>query len=99
LLAIIGELKSSTFNHIINGTKIKLNPVFVLPYQPRLSERAKTLRMAENLTEVLFWMKVYKGKFHQLDFDRQRIIGTYIIDFYIKKLGLVIEIDGDSNNN
>jgi len=32
-----------------------------------------------------------------LDFDRQRVIGNYIVDFYIKKLGLVIEIDGSSH--
>jgi very-short-patch-repair endonuclease len=34
-----------------------------------------------------------------LDFDRQRIIGNYIVDFYIKSLGLVIEIDGSSHND
>lgn len=33
-----------------------------------------------------------------LDFDRQKIIGDYIVDFYIKKLGIVIEIDGVSHN-
>ncbi|WP_205943114.1 endonuclease domain-containing protein [Pedobacter cryotolerans] len=84
---------------VINGTPIKLNPILDLPYQPRLKGSAKSLRQAENLPEVLFWMQVHKGKFHQLDFDRQRIIGNYIVDFYIKKLGLVIEIDGDSHDN
>ena len=37
-------------------------------------------------------------KIHKLDFDRQRVIGNYIVDFYIKQLGLVIEIDGDSHD-
>jgi very-short-patch-repair endonuclease len=83
---------------IINETPIKLNPILDLPYQPRLKDRAKALRQAENLPEVLFWMQINKRKFHQLDFDRQRIIGNYIVDFYIKHLGLVIEIDGDSHN-
>ncbi|REC69711.1 endonuclease domain-containing protein, partial [Chryseobacterium rhizosphaerae] len=31
-------------------------------------------------------------------FDRQRIIGNYIVDFYVKALGLVIEIDGSSHD-
>ena len=31
---------------------------------------------------------------HGLDFDRQRIIGNYIVFFYCKALGLVVEIDG-----
>ena len=32
-----------------------------------------------------------------IDFDRQRVIGNYIVDFYIKQLGLVVEIDGSSH--
>ncbi len=39
-----------------------------------------------------------KRQFHGLDFDRQKIIGNYIVDFYCKSLGLVIEIDGSSHN-
>jgi very-short-patch-repair endonuclease len=37
--------------------------------------------------------------FWKIDFDRQRIIGNYIVDFYVKTLGLVIEIDGSSHND
>ena len=81
----------------INETLIKFTPILELPYNPALKERAKKLRQARNLPEVLFWMQVTKGGFHKLDFDRQRVIGNYIVDFYIKKLGLVIEIDGSSH--
>ncbi|MCZ4242842.1 endonuclease domain-containing protein [Pedobacter punctiformis] len=83
----------------IKNTIIKYAPVTDLPYQPHLKERAKSLRRAGNLSEVLFWMQVTKGKFHKIDFDRQRVIGNYIVDFYVKKLGLVIEIDGSSHDN
>jgi len=31
------------------------------------------------------------------DFDRQRPIGNYIVDFYCKELSLAIEIDGDTH--
>lgn len=71
---------------IINGITLKLAPITKLPYQPRLKERAKALRQAGNLPEVLFWMQVTKKQFHKIDFDRQRIIGNYIVDFYIKRL-------------
>lgn len=66
---------------------------------PILKQRARELRRAENLSEVLFWMQVTKGGFHKIDFDRQRVIGNYIVDFYVKKLGLVIEIDGASHDS
>ena len=57
------------------------------------------MRQARNLSEVLFWKQVTKGNFYSIDFDRQRIIGNYIVDFYAKKLGLVVEIDGSSHDN
>ena len=84
---------------VINGISIKLNPILELPYTQNLKERAKRLRQAKNLSEVLFWMQVTKGRFHQIDFDRQRIIGNYIVDFYVKNLALVIEIDGASHDH
>ena len=51
------------------------------------------------LSEVIFWLQVHRGIFWKIDFDRQRIIGNYIVDFYVKTLGLVIEIDGSSHDN
>ena len=83
----------------INGIQIKRNFLENLPYNSRLKERAKGLRKAGNYPEVVFWQQVHKRKFHSIDFDRQRIIGSYIVDFYIKTLGLVIEIDGESHND
>ena len=35
---------------------------------------------------------------HGLDFDRQRPINNFIVDFYCKELNLAIEIDGDSHD-
>ena len=46
----------------------------------------------------MFWLQVHKRKFHNIDFDRQRIIGNYIVDFYVKALGLIVEIDGSSHD-
>ena len=34
---------------------------------------------------------------HGYSFNRQKPLGRYIVDFYCRKLNLVIEIDGDSH--
>ena len=81
----------------INNIEIKQFPQYILPANPNLKVRAKALRQARNLSEVLFWMQVTKGNFHKIDFDRQKVIGNYIVDFYVKKLRLIIEIDGSSH--
>lgn len=82
----------------INQIPIKRNFVENLPYNSKLKSRARALRKAGNYSEVVFWQQVHKNKFHSIDFDRQRIIGNFIVDFYVKTLGLVIEIDGESHN-
>ena len=83
----------------INNIPIRRNFVKDLPYNYSLKSRAKVLRKAGNYSEVVFWQQIHKGKFHKIDFDRQRIIGNFIVDFYVKALGLVIEIDGKSHND
>ena len=92
------ENNSNNILTYINGIPIKRNFIENLPYNSELRQRAKELRKAGVLSEVLFWQQVHKGKFYKLDFDRQRIIGNYIVDFYVKSLGLVIEIDGNSHD-
>ncbi|MGU3377137.1 endonuclease domain-containing protein [Chryseobacterium sp. M5A1_1a] len=82
----------------INGTPIHRNFVENLPYNPHLKIFLKEKRKARILGEVIFWKKVCTKSFHKIDFDRQRIIGNYIVDFYVKTLGLIIEIDGSSHD-
>ncbi len=83
----------------INEHPIYRNFIENLPYNIKLKSRARALRKAGVLSEVIFWLQVHKGMFWKIDFDRQRIIGNYIVDFYVKTLGLVIEIDGSSHEN
>ncbi|SDI81860.1 endonuclease domain-containing protein [Chryseobacterium jejuense] len=82
----------------INGIPIYRNFVENLPYNPLLKILLKEKRKARILGEVIFWKKVRAKKFHKIDFDRQRIIGNYIVDFYVKTLGLIVEIDGSSHD-
>ncbi|MDR1565477.1 MAG: DUF559 domain-containing protein [Oscillospiraceae bacterium] len=70
-----------------------------LPYNPKLKERAKELRKAGNLCEVLMWNQLKSNQFKGYDFDRQKIIGNYIVDFYSANRDVVIEIDGSSHDN
>ncbi|HMU65490.1 MAG TPA: endonuclease domain-containing protein [Cellvibrionaceae bacterium] len=70
-----------------------------LPYNPALKARARALRRAGNLAEVLLWGQLKNKQLLGLDFDRQKIIGNYIVDFYCAEQDLVIEIDGYSHEH
>jgi very-short-patch-repair endonuclease len=70
-----------------------------LPYNPALKQRARELRKAGNLSEVLFWNVVKNKQLNGQDFDRQRVIGNYIVDFYCHEYALVVEIDGSSHDD
>ena len=50
------------------------------------------------LSEVLLWNELKQKKMLGCDFDRQRPIDNYIVDFYCKDLQLAIEIDGASHD-
>jgi very-short-patch-repair endonuclease len=66
----------------------------IIPYNPKLKEFAKKLRQNMTFSEVKLWNEIKNGKMMGYDFDRQRPIGNYIVDFYCKDLKLVLEVDG-----
>ncbi len=49
--------------------------------------------------EALLWKELKQMKMMGFDFDRQRPILNYIVDFYCKDLMLAIEIDGGSHSD
>ena len=65
----------------------------IIPYNPSLKELAKKLRRNMTFSEVELWNEIKNGKLMRYDFDRQRPIGNFIVDFYSKDLKLAIEID------
>ena len=69
----------------------------IIPYNPELKQLARDLRKNMTLSEVLLWNQLKQKNMLGFDFDRQRPIGNYIVDFYCKELSLAIEIDGDSH--
>jgi len=81
------------------GNVRNYNAYSSLPYNPSLIKRAKELRKAGNLSEVLMWKAFHKGNFRQFDFDRQKVIGNYIVDFFCSTCKVVIEIDGITHDD
>ncbi len=69
-----------------------------LPYNPALQDKAKSLRKAGLLHEVLLWNELKAAKLNGLDFDRQKIIGNFIVDFFCAEKGVIIEVDGCSHD-
>ena len=74
------------------------NSYRALPYNPKLSKLAKELRKAGVLCEVLLWNRLKNKQFREYDFDRQKIIGNYIVDFFCPNCDVIIEIDGKSHD-
>jgi very-short-patch-repair endonuclease len=72
-------------------------PKFI-PYNPNLKALARKLRNDMTFGEVLLWNQLKDDQFWGFDFDRQRCIDNYIVDFYCKELMLAIEVDGMSHN-
>ncbi|HMO04577.1 MAG TPA: DUF559 domain-containing protein [Kiritimatiellia bacterium] len=70
----------------------------ILPYEPYLKELARNLRQNMTLAEVLLWKRLKGGGVMGYDFDRQRPIDRYIVDFFSKDLMLSVEVDGASHN-
>ncbi|MDF2432005.1 MAG: hypothetical protein JWP44_1636 [Mucilaginibacter sp.] len=70
----------------------------IIPYNPKLKALARKLRKDMTFGEVLLWNELKEDKLWGFDFDRQRCIDNYIVDFYCKDLMLAIEIDGMCHN-
>ena len=59
--------------------------------------RSRELRQKATTAESILWQKLRNRRFADFKFRRQQTIGPFIVDFYCSRLGLVIELDGDSH--
>ena len=66
-----------------------------LPYNPKLISKARELRKNMTGAEIKLWASFFRQQNFRV--FRQRPIDQYIVDFYIPKYKLVIEIDGDTH--
>lgn len=69
----------------------------IIPYNTDLKKLANQLRKNMTFSEVLLWNELKSKKMLGFDFDRQRPINNFIVDFYCKELNLALEIDGDTH--
>lgn len=69
----------------------------IIPYNPKLKEYARKLRNNSTYTEIQLWNHLKKKQLRGYDFDRQKPIDNYIVDFYCKDLMLALEVDGESH--
>jgi very-short-patch-repair endonuclease len=69
----------------------------IIPYEPHLKDLARELRQRSTLAEILLWRELKGKRMLRYDFDRQKPIDHYILDFFCAKLKLAIEIDGESH--
>jgi very-short-patch-repair endonuclease len=66
----------------------------MLPYNKELKTFARELRKNMTDAERLTWSKLRRRQIKGHQFYRQKILGTYIVDFFCPAAKLVIEIDG-----
>ena len=71
----------------------------IIPYNPRLKTLARQLRNNLTRTEAMLWIHLQNKQLLGYDFDRQRPVDEYIVDFFCKDLLLAIEIDGASHDH
>ena len=69
-------------------------------YNKDLKRFSRTLRtQSVSRAEKQLWLSVLKSNKIGVKFNRQRPIDHFIVDFFSKELGLIIEIDGNSHDN
>jgi very-short-patch-repair endonuclease len=66
----------------------------MLLYNPHLKLPARELRAHMTPAEKKLWYIVRRKQLCGIQFYRQKIIESYILDFYAPSVNLVIEIDG-----
>lgn len=69
----------------------------IIPYNPKLKERARELRNNSTKSETYLWNYLKGKQMLGFDFHRQRPIDQYIVDFFCSELYLGIELDGYSH--
>jgi very-short-patch-repair endonuclease len=66
-------------------------------YKPSLKEVSRKLRKGMTDAEQLLWSHLRGKQILGIQFNRQKPIGPYIVDFHAHSVLLVIEIDGSQH--
>jgi very-short-patch-repair endonuclease len=68
-----------------------------LPHTDIAVQRAKELRGNMTIAEAILWRGLKGSGMRGYDFQRQKPIGDFIVDFFCPRLMLAIEVDGESH--
>ena len=66
-----------------------------LPRNKKLKGFSRALRNSATPQENKLWYNMLRT--YPIRFNRQRIIGNYIVDFYCDKAKLIVELDGSQH--
>ncbi|MGE3318422.1 MAG: endonuclease domain-containing protein [Candidatus Berkiella sp.] len=66
-------------------------------YNSKLKPYSRDLRSNMTDAEHLIWSKIRRRQIEGIQFYRQRVISSYIVDFYAPTVKLVLEIDGSQH--
>lgn len=66
----------------------------MIHYNKKLRQPACNLRNQQTKAERLLWSQLRRRQIHDCQFNRQKPLNGYIVDFYCAAANLVIELDG-----
>ena len=69
--------------------------MMVLPKNKELKPNAQNLRKSMTREERRLWYDFLKA--YPVQFNRQKVIGNYIVDFYCDQAKIVVELDGSQH--
>jgi very-short-patch-repair endonuclease len=69
------------------------------PLHPMILDRARELREKATPPEQLLWSILRGRRLGGLKLRRQEPIGAYIVDFYCREIGVIVELDGSSHED
>ncbi|MFZ9847379.1 MAG: endonuclease domain-containing protein [Flavobacteriales bacterium] len=66
----------------------------IIKYEKYLKRYSRDLRNSSTYAEILLWNELKGKQILNMQFNRQRPLGKYIVDFLCQKAKLIIELDG-----
>ncbi len=69
----------------------------MITYNEHLKQYSQKLRTSQTDAEQLLWSRLRRKQICGIQFNRQKPLGGYIVDFYSYKAKLVIELDGSQH--
>ena len=68
-------------------------------HTPAKTARARRLRRGMTAAEMRLWSRLRSAQQRGYSFRRQHPMGPYVLDFYRRQLGLVVEVDGSHHGH